>query len=57
MNVRRDRLDGAADRKIGSPRIIGMNATLQADFRGAALPGLAAAALDFLERKIIGAAA
>src|ERR1700757_926320 len=57
MDVRSDRLDGAADRKISGACVVGMDAALQAHFRGAALPGLAAAALDLLEREIIGAAA
>ena len=35
-------LDGAADRQIGLAGVARMDAALQADFDGAALPGLAA---------------
>ena len=47
--ARNGRLDGAADRQIGLAGVARMNAALQADFGGAALPGLAAAAHDLVQ--------
>src|SRR5260370_6918559 len=55
--VRGSRLDGAADREVGRARVVGVDAALQADFGGATFPGFAAAALDFVERQVVGAAA
>ena len=50
-------LHGAADVEIGLAGVVGMDAALQADFGGAALPGLARAAHDLLEREVVGRAA
>ena len=57
MDVGHRVLDRAADREIGRAGVIGMDAALQADFGRAALPGLAAAALDLVELEIVRPAA
>ena len=49
--------DRAADREIGRAGIFRVDAALQADFGGAALPGLLAAPDDFVEVEIVGPAA
>src|SRR3954453_13512032 len=50
-------LDRAADPEIGRAGIFRVDAALQADFGGAALPGLLAAPDDFVEVEIVGPAA
>src|SRR5262249_9466789 len=49
--------DGARDREVGLAGILGMDAALQADLGGAAIPRLLAAATDLIEVEIIGPAA
>ena len=56
VDVRADLFDRAADREIGRSRIGRMNAALQADFAGAALPRFDDAPLNFFEVEIIGPA-
>src|SRR4029453_17245311 len=50
-------LDGAADRFVGLAGVVGMDAALQADLGGAALPRLDGAARHFFQREIVGLAA
>ena len=51
VHPRHRRLDRLADADIGRAGVVGMDAALQADFGGAALPGFARAAHDFVERR------
>ena len=53
VDVGRSAFDRAADVEIGRAGVIRMDAALQADLGGAALPGLGAAALDFFERQVV----
>ena len=50
-------LDGAADRFVGLAGVVGMDAALQADLGGAALPRLDGAPRHLLQREIVGLAA
>ena len=50
-------LDRAADREIGRAGVFRVDAALQADFGGAALPGFLAAPDDLVEVEIVGPAA
>ena len=57
MDVGHRLLDRPADPEIGGPGIFGMDAALQADLGGAALPGLFDPTLDLGEIEVIGPAA
>src|SRR6202040_2838262 len=49
--------DGAADVEVGGAGVFRVDAALQADFGGAALPGLLAAPDDLVHVEIVGPAA
>src|SRR6266566_4320640 len=49
--------DGAAHVEIGGAGVFRMNAALQADFGGAALPGLLATPNDLVHVEVVGPAA
>ncbi len=57
MHARHRLLDRAADPEIGSAGIFRMDAALQADFGGAALPGFLDAADDLVHIEVVGPAA
>ena len=56
VHARKGLLDRAADREIGRAGIFRVDAALQADFGGAALPRLRAAPDDLVEVEIVGPA-
>src|SRR3954447_11798341 len=57
MHARKGLFDRAADREIGRAGIFRVDAALQADFGGAALPRLLAAPDDLVQVQIVGPAA